>query len=128
VDSHLYKKRLNFCYLVPNDQWDSISLSNRFEAAVTKKLLIPMMDLDKNITQRVVYINPEKGMKFEQPLSGMSFTASMGRLKKVCKDIADKSYIRRPSMALCQHCPVIEQCKPRGQGESKYILPPLDLT
>ncbi len=129
IDTNQSKKRINFCYLIPNDQWDNISLSNRFEAGVTKMLLVPKMDLRGKVTQRNIYINPEKGMLFEQPLTGGAFTGTMNRLRKVCSDIINRSFMRRPCAALCQHCPVIDRCKPRGKskGESTYILPPLDL-
>lgn len=132
-DGNWNKNIYGFVILVPEENWNPIDLSNRFERALIARYIYPEVrgDNTKDSSYEIVYFNPKSGKSYTIP--GLNdykgLQADLNRMVYMSDKIMDKDFTKRPVDALCKKCPVKAKCLPRdyGRGSETRLAEPLDL-
>lgn len=119
--------------LVPEEEWNEIDLSNRFENAIISRYMTPQL-IPKNgshCTQEITYFCLPKGKIFTINQKNMhkKTISDENRMVDVAEKIIKKEFIIRPYGRLCSNCPVIDGCNPHRYGSArKRLMEELELS
>ena len=120
---HTYRPRINFVYLVSNEYWDEVSLSNRLEVYLSRSFIFPKLKKDGNTQWKVIFLNAENGKSFEiRSDSSTQFAGDKSRLRKIIKGIEARDFMRTPVGALCAVCPCYNSCSPKNFSNSNEFI------
>ena len=122
-----------FVILVPEDNWNPIDLSNRFERPLIARHLYPKLkeENDTFSSYEIVYFNPKNGKSYT--VKGIhdykGLNADLNRMEYTCDRIVAKDFTKRPVHQLCKACNVLDKCMPRdyGKGAETVLADPLKL-